>query len=136
MFDSDPHIGPFLFNCFSTIYHGRYWLCFFTFSDVFFCIGFREIAILNSYLSSKWSWITQTKSASLVMGVIGTVLYTVPVVLGINYFQFVMYYRDQDPANFFTGIHDFHAFILDFICLCHFNIFSCREVLCRIGKQQ
>ena len=65
-----------------------------------FALGMGN-SYLNSYLSSKWSWITQTRQRVL-MGVIGTVLYTVPVVLGINYFQFVIL-SNQNPANFFTG---------------------------------
>ena len=60
------------------------------------------IAILNSYLSSKWSWITQTRSKSLVTVLLLQFLYTVPVILGINYFQFVVL-SNQDPVNFFKG---------------------------------
>ena len=73
-----------------------------------FALGFGN-SYLNSYLSSKWSWITQTRQRVLT-GIIATVLYTVPVVLGINYFQFVVL-SNQDPVNFFKGnMIFFHLF--------------------------
>tara|TARA_B110000091_G_C13804098_1_gene471643 strand:+ start:823 stop:2178 length:1356 start_codon:yes stop_codon:yes gene_type:complete len=65
-----------------------------------FALGLGN-SYLNSYLSSKWSWITQTNKR-VWLGVIATILYTVPVVLGINYFQYVVL-SNQDPENFFRG---------------------------------
>ena len=53
-----------------------------------FGLGFGQ-GLLNDYLSSKWSWIENTKQR-VWYGVIATIGYTVPVVLFINYMQFVI----------------------------------------------
>jgi sensor histidine kinase YesM len=52
-----------------------------------FGIGFGNGAI-NGYLDKKWDWLEQTNSR-VVFGILATVLYTVPVVLTIDYFIFV-----------------------------------------------
>ena len=44
-----------------------------------FGLGFGN-SYLNIYLSSKWDWITQTNKR-VTTGIIGTILYTVPIVL-------------------------------------------------------
>lgn len=73
-----------------------------------FGLGFGN-SYLNIYLSSKWDWILQTKQR-VVSGIIGTFMYTVPVVLAINYFQFVIL-SNQDSALFFKGnMIFFHLF--------------------------
>ena len=41
-------------------------------------------AVLNEYLSAKWSWITQTNQR-VAAGIIGTILYSVSIVLLIHY---------------------------------------------------
>ncbi|WBX72722.1 histidine kinase [Tenacibaculum pacificus] len=56
---------------------------------------------LNDYLSRKWSWITQTNKR-VWAGIIGTFLYTIPVILAIHYFLFVILY-DENPQRFFSG---------------------------------
>ncbi|MEX6625414.1 histidine kinase [Tenacibaculum salmonis] len=56
---------------------------------------------LNDYLSRKWSWITQTNKR-VWAGIIGTFLYTIPVILAIHYFLFVVLY-DENPQHFFSG---------------------------------
>ena len=53
-----------------------------------FGLGFGQ-GLLNDYLSVKWSWIDNTKQR-VWSGVVATISYTVPVVLFINYMQFVI----------------------------------------------
>ena len=65
-----------------------------------FGIGFG-LGIINRYLSTKWDWVTQTNER-LAAGIIGTVLYTVPVVLAIDYVVFVYMYN-LEPSKFFSG---------------------------------
>lgn len=73
-----------------------------------FGLGFGN-GLVNNYLSSKWDWITHTKQR-VTAGIIGTLLYTIPVVLGINYVTWVVI-NDADPANFFKGTNFFiHLF--------------------------
>jgi len=55
---------------------------------------------LNHMLSLKWDWVTQTNQR-LWVGVFSTILYTVPVVLGINYVLFV-WMQGVDAAFFFS----------------------------------
>ena len=77
-----------------------------------FGLGFGQ-GLLNDYLSEKWSWTEQTNTRVWV-GIISTVLYTVPVVLLINYFTFIIVFGN-DPATFFKGnvlfIHLFYIFL-------------------------
>jgi len=63
-------------------------------------IGFGS-GFLNDYLSVKWDWITQT-SQRVTAGVICTILYIVPVVLGINYFTFITL-QGLDSSLFFSA---------------------------------
>ena len=56
---------------------------------------------INSYLSSKWDWVTQTNKR-VTVGIIATLLYTIPLVLTVDYIAFVMIDGD-DPRNFFSG---------------------------------
>lgn len=62
-------------------------------------IGFGNSAI-NVFLDKKWDWLEQT-NLRVYFGILATVLYTIPVVLGINYLTFVVF-NDLDPANFFN----------------------------------
>ena len=57
--------------------------------------------LLNEYLDSKWSWITQTKQR-LWAGIIGTIFYTIFIVLLIHYVQYILI-LGYDFSNFFTG---------------------------------
>lgn len=52
-----------------------------------FGLGFGQ-GFLNEYLSSKWDWVEQT-NIRVWMGIIGTVLYTVPAILIIHYILFI-----------------------------------------------
>ncbi|NNC69654.1 MAG: histidine kinase [Flavobacteriaceae bacterium] len=77
-----------------------------------FGIGFG-LNLLNAYLSSRWDWVKQT-NARVAVGIIGTLVYIVPVVLGINYVLFVGI-QDLDPSKFFSGnffwIHIFYIIL-------------------------
>ena len=53
-----------------------------------FGLGFGN-GFLNVLLDKKWDWLEQT-NLRVYYGIIATVLYTVPVVLGINYVTFVV----------------------------------------------
>lgn len=63
-------------------------------------IGFGN-GFLNDYLNIKWDWIKQTNQR-LTAGIIATILYIVPVVLGVNYFTFITL-QNLDPSLFFTS---------------------------------
>ena len=75
-------------------------------------IGFGN-GLLNDYLNTKWDWITQTKQR-VTAGIIGTIIYTIPVVLGINYVIWIVI-GGADIAMFFSGsslfIHLFYIII-------------------------
>ncbi len=55
---------------------------------------------LNRFLSLKWNWVTQTNQR-LWAGILSTVLYTVPVVLGINY-VLLIWVQGIDTSLFFS----------------------------------
>lgn len=63
-----------------------------------FGIGFGN-GVINSVLDKKWDWLEQT-NLRVYFGIIATVLYTVPVVLGIDYLTFVVFQK-MDPSEFF-----------------------------------
>ena len=65
-----------------------------------FGLGFGN-GFINNYLSLKWDWITQTNER-VWAGIIGTIAYTIPAVLGINYVVFIIM-NNNDPSTFFTG---------------------------------
>jgi sensor histidine kinase YesM len=64
-----------------------------------FGIGFGN-GVINSLLNKKWDWREQT-NLRVYFGIIATVLYTIPVVLGIDYLNFVVLQK-TDPAEFFN----------------------------------
>lgn len=64
-----------------------------------FGIGFGN-GVINSLLDKKWDWLEQT-NLRVYFGIIATVLYTVPVVLGIDYLTFVIFQK-LDPSEFFS----------------------------------
>ena len=53
-----------------------------------FGLGFGN-GLINDLLNSKWDWLEQT-NLRVYFGIITTVLYTVPIVLAINYVTFVI----------------------------------------------
>lgn len=63
-----------------------------------FGLGFGQ-GVLNDFLSKKWDWVTQT-NLRVWSGIIATVLYTVPVILIINYIQYIVF-RGNDFDTFF-----------------------------------
>jgi hypothetical protein len=56
-----------------------------------FGIGFG-VGFINSFLDKKWDWLEQT-NLRVYFGIIATILYTVPVVLGVNYVTFVVFQK-------------------------------------------
>ncbi|MBP6180645.1 2TM domain-containing protein [Flavobacterium sp.] len=64
-----------------------------------FGIGFGN-GIINFFLDKKWDWLEQT-SLRVYFGMIATVLYTVPVVLIIDYITFVVFQK-MNPSEFFN----------------------------------
>lgn len=56
--------------------------CFYSFG-----LGFG-IGYLNVFLDRKWDWLEQT-NLRVYFGILVTLLYTIPVVLGINYYVFI-----------------------------------------------
>ncbi|QMU63992.1 MAG: histidine kinase [Flavobacteriaceae bacterium] len=65
-----------------------------------FGLGFGN-GLINIYLSSKWDWVTQTNQR-VTAGIITTVIYTVVVVLAINYVVLIVL-GETDLAMFFRG---------------------------------
>ncbi len=65
-----------------------------------FGMGFGN-GLLNNFLSSKWDWITQTRER-VTVGIIVTILYTVPLVLTIDYITLILW-GDVPPEKFFKG---------------------------------
>jgi hypothetical protein len=64
-----------------------------------FGIGFGN-GVINSFLDKKWDWLEQT-NLRVYFGMIATLLYTVPVVLGIDYLTFVVFQK-MHPSEFFN----------------------------------
>ena len=64
-----------------------------------FGLGFGN-GMINVFLDKKWDWLEQT-NLRVYFGLITTVLYTIPVVLAINYIIFVVF-QDLDPTQFFS----------------------------------
>ncbi len=77
-----------------------------------FGLGFGN-GIVNNFLSKKWDWITQTNQR-VWAGVIATLLYTIPVVLIIDYVVFIII-NGNDANSFFKGtflwIHLFYIIL-------------------------
>lgn len=64
-----------------------------------FGLGFGN-GFLNILLDKKWDWLEQT-NLRVYFGIVVTVLYTVPAVLGVNYIVFVVI-QNQPLGNFFS----------------------------------
>ena len=64
-----------------------------------FGLGFGN-GMINVFLDKKWDWLEQT-NLRVYFGLITTILYTIPVVLGINYLTFVVF-QDLEPKQFFS----------------------------------
>ncbi len=88
------------------------WYTFLISSMFSYGMGFGN-GLLNSYLNSKWNWITQTNQR-VTAGIIATVLYTIPLVLAINYVTFIVL-GDTKLEDFFKGnlfwIHLFYIIL-------------------------
>lgn len=64
-----------------------------------FLVGFGN-GYINVYLDKKWDWLEQT-NLRVYYGILVTVLYTVPIVLGINYYIYVIL-QDVSLEVFFS----------------------------------
>ena len=77
-----------------------------------FGLGFGN-GFINTYLSKKWDWIAQTNQR-VWAGIIATIVYTIPVVLIIDYVVFIII-NENSSANFFKGdflwIHLFYIIL-------------------------
>lgn len=77
-----------------------------------FGLGFGQ-GLLNDLLSERWSW-TEETNTRVWIGIISTIIYTVPLVLAINYFTYIIV-GNNNPENFFKGnflfIHLFYIFL-------------------------
>jgi sensor histidine kinase YesM len=77
-----------------------------------FGLGFGN-GFLNNLLDRKWDWLEQT-NLRVYYGILATVLYTVPVVLGINYIIFVILQKmslDQFFSERMVWIHLFYIIL-------------------------
>lgn len=63
-----------------------------------FGLGFGQGA-LNDFLSTKWNWVTQTNKR-IAIGIIATILYTIPIVLGIHYILYIILERQSKELFF------------------------------------
>ncbi len=64
-----------------------------------FGLGFGN-GLINNLLDRKWDWLTQTNTR-IYLGIVGTVLYTIPMVLIIDYVIFVQLQK-LPAAEFFS----------------------------------
>lgn len=75
-------------------------------------IGFGN-GLINAILDRRWNWLEQT-NLRVYFGIICTILYTVPVVLGIDYLTFVVFQK-MDVSNFFSErmiwVHMFYVIL-------------------------
>jgi two-component system, LytTR family, sensor kinase len=63
-------------------------------------LGFAQ-GVINDVLSKKWDWVEHTNTR-VWAGIISTVIYTIPIVLLINYVSFIIL-SGNDSSNFFKG---------------------------------
>ena len=63
-----------------------------------FGLGFGN-GVINILLDKKWNWLEQT-NLRVYFGIVATIVYTVPIVLGINYVTFV-FFEKMSPSMFF-----------------------------------
>ena len=77
---------------------------------------------LNKLLSSKWDWVTQTNQR-VVAGIIGTIIYTIIIVLIIDYVQIVVL-NGLDISLFFSERMNLDAFIQYCIVIGYCDVFT------------
>jgi len=77
-----------------------------------FGLGFGN-GVINTLLDKRWNWLEQT-NLRVYFGIAATMIYTVPVVLGINYVTFV-FYQKMSASEFFGAkmivIHLFYIIL-------------------------
>ncbi|MBX9807234.1 MAG: histidine kinase [Flavobacteriaceae bacterium] len=75
-------------------------------------IGFGN-GFINAILDRRWDWLEQT-NLRVYFGIISTILYTVPVVLGIDYLTFVVFQK-MDVSEFLNErmiwVHMFYVIL-------------------------
>jgi len=77
-----------------------------------FGLGFGN-GLINMFLDKKWDWLEQT-NLRVFFGILATVLYTIPVVLGIDYFIFVVIQKtpiDQFFSERMLWVHLFYIIL-------------------------
>lgn len=93
-------------------------------------IGFGN-GLINDILDRRWNWLEQT-NLRVYFGIFCTILYTIPVVLGIDYLTFVVFcawkYPSFSTTEWFGCICFISFFPWEFLFLCT------RVVLCSIGN--
>ncbi len=91
-----------------------------TFSGVLISFGITAMysfglglgnGILNRWMSKKWDWVSQTNER-IIAGIVGTLIYTVVIVLIIDYVQIIVI-NNNDPSVFFSERANWtHLFII------------------------
>ncbi|NVJ88874.1 MAG: 2TM domain-containing protein [Flavobacteriaceae bacterium] len=79
-------------------------------------LGFAQ-GVINDLLSKKWDWINHTKTRVWV-GIITTILYTIPIVIGIKYFTHIV--LEQRSSDTFFNNNEIWEFI--FITFLSFGV--------------
>ena len=79
-------------------------------------LGFAQ-GVINDLLSKKWDWINHTKTRVWV-GIITTILYTIPIVIGIKYFTHIV--LEQRSSDTFFNNNEIWEFI--FIAFLSFGV--------------
>ncbi|WP_297983953.1 2TM domain-containing protein [uncultured Chryseobacterium sp.] len=64
---------------------------------------------VNDFLSKRFSWVDQTRTRAI-LGIVGTLLVNVVVVLACNYINFIVVQKNN-PAEFFSGSMGFFNWI-------------------------
>ena len=124
MFKNNPHIRS-VFCCHIWAENSRrLFMVIVNFCNVFLWIGFWKWFYQYLFIS-KWSWITQTNQR-VWAGVIATILYTIPVVLGFDYVVFIVL-NGVDPSDFFKGTVFLGTFVLHYSFLWVFLHFTCQR---------
>jgi sensor histidine kinase YesM len=58
------------------------------------------LGTINYYLDKKWDWLEQT-NLRVYFGIIASIIYVIPIILGIDYLTFVVF-QNLNPSDFFN----------------------------------
>lgn len=75
-----------------------------------FALGFGN-GYLNVFLDHKFDWLKQTNKR-IFWGIWGTVLYTIPVIIALNYLVYVYYFKNESSAFFSDKMIWIHVFYI------------------------